>query len=225
MSINIKLYNQKAEVIGEEKVSKRIFAVKLNETLLHQVAVAQMGNERQVLADTKTRAEVRGGGKKPWRQKGTGRARAGSSRSPIWIGGGVTFGPTKDRNYKKKINKKMRRKAISMVLTDRLLSNNLVLLDKFEMEDFKTKTANEMLKNIEKLMAENKIDGEKKKIARSLLVLNDKKDEKVKFSARNLKGVEVLNINNINILDLLKYKNLVLTKECVRMIEKSGGEK
>jgi large subunit ribosomal protein L4 len=221
MSINIKLYNQKAEVIGEEKVSKRIFGVKLNETLLHQVAVAQMGNERQVLADTKTRAEVRGGGKKPWRQKGTGRARAGSSRSPIWIGGGVTFGPTKDRNYKKKINKKMRRKAISMVLTDRLESNNLVLLDKFEMEDFKTKTANEMLKKIEMLMAGNKTDDKKKKITRNLLVLNDKKDEKVKFSVRNLKGVEIININNINILDLLKYKNLVLTKECVKKIEKS----
>jgi large subunit ribosomal protein L4 len=225
MSINIKLYNQKAEVIGEEKVSKRIFGVKLNEILLHQVAVAQMGNERQVLADTKTRAEVRGGGKKPWRQKGTGRARAGSSRSPIWIGGGVAFGPTKDRNFKKKINIKMRRKAISMVLTDRLQSNNMLLLDKFEMEDFKTKMANEMLKKFESLLAENKTDDKGKKSKRSLLVLNDKKDEKVKFSVRNLQGVEIININNINILDLLKYKNLVLTKECVKMIEKSGEDK
>lgn len=102
MSIEVKIYNQKAEAVGEMKLAEKIFGVKENTALVHQVAVAQMGNERQVLAHTKGRAEVRGGGKKPWKQKGTGRARAGSSRSPIWIGGGITFGPTKDRNFKKK---------------------------------------------------------------------------------------------------------------------------
>ena len=106
MSVKVKLYNQKAEAIGEEKLSDKIFNIELNEALVHQAAVTQMSNERQVLAHTKTRGEVRGGGRKPWRQKGTGRARAGSNRSPIWIGGGVTFGPSNERNFKRKLTRK-----------------------------------------------------------------------------------------------------------------------
>ena len=104
--LKAEIYNQKGEKVGDLKLSDKIFDVKVNESLVHQAAVTQMGNERQVLAHTKQRAEVRGGGKKPWKQKGTGRARAGSTRSPIWIGGGVTFGPTKNRNFSKNINKK-----------------------------------------------------------------------------------------------------------------------
>ncbi|MFA5420997.1 MAG: 50S ribosomal protein L4, partial [Patescibacteria group bacterium] len=106
MSVKINVYNQEAKVVGEVKLSDKVFALEANSDLIHQALVAQMSNERQVLAHTKTKAEVRGGGKKPWKQKGTGRARAGSSRSPIWVGGGVTFGPRKDRNFTKKINKK-----------------------------------------------------------------------------------------------------------------------
>ncbi|MCK4554466.1 50S ribosomal protein L4, partial [Candidatus Parcubacteria bacterium] len=118
MSISVKIYNQKAEAVGDIKLSDKVFGVKANEPLVHQAMVAQMSNERQVLAHTKDRSEVRGGGRKPWKQKGTGRARAGSIRSPIWKGGGVTFGPRKDRNFSKNINKKMKQNAMLMVLSD-----------------------------------------------------------------------------------------------------------
>jgi large subunit ribosomal protein L4 len=228
MKLNI--YNQKAEHAGEIELSDKVFGVKAKEALIHQAMVAQMANERQVLAHTKDRSEVRGGGKKPWKQKGTGRARAGSSRSPIWIGGGVTFGPTKERNFEKKINKKMKQKAMLAALSDRLANKSLVILDKLEMEEFKTKAFNEMLRKLEEKVYEagkglrggEDKKGEKmkkEKIKRSILVINDKKDEKVKYSARNLAGVEIINLENINILDLLKYKNVILTVEGVKILE------
>ena len=144
-----KVYNQKAEEVAKIKLSDNIFAVPTTEDLVHQAMVAQMGNERQVLAHTKDRSEVRGGGRKPWRQKGTGRARAGSSRSPIWIGGGVTFGPSKDRNFKKDINRKMKRKALYMVLSDRVKNKNIAVLDAISMKEFKTKDMDAMLKTLE----------------------------------------------------------------------------
>lgn len=228
MKLNI--YNQKAEQAGEIEFSDKVFGVKAKEALIHQAAAAQMANERQVLAHTKGRGEVRGGGKKPWKQKGTGRARAGSSRSPIWIGGGVTFGPTKERNFEKKINKKMKQKAILAALSDRLANKSLVILDKLEMEEFKTKIFDEMLRKLEeKVYGEGKglrggegKKGEKtkkEKIKRSILVINDKKDEKVKYSARNLAGAEIINLENINILDLLKYRNVILTVEGAKKLE------
>jgi large subunit ribosomal protein L4 len=227
MSIKVKLYNQKAEVIGEESLSAKVFGVKVSEPLVHQAMVTQMANERQVLAHTKGRSEVRGGGKKPWRQKGTGRARAGSSRSPIWIGGGVTFGPLKTRNFKKDINKKMKQKALCMVLSDRAKETNFAVLDKLDVNEFKTKVFNSILKSFEdKILNSAKVDskGEKIKVARSkikrsILIINDKPDEQVKFSSRNLAGVKVLNIDNINILDLLKYKNLFLTLDTIKKLE------
>lgn len=221
MPIKLNIYNQKAEQAGEIELSDKIFGVKAKEALLHQAMVAQMANERQVLAHTKTKSEVRGGGKKPWKQKGTGRARAGSSRSPIWIGGGVTFGPTKDRNFKKDINKKMKQKAMFMVLSDRVKSNNLIILDSLLMEEYKTKLFNDMLKNLEAKFAlkDTKEQQKKAKIKRSVLVLNDKKDDKVKYSGRNLVGVEMSNLDNINILDLLKYKNIILTVDGVKKLE------
>lgn len=228
MKLNI--YNQKAEQAGEIELSDKVFGVKAKEALMHQAMAAQMANERQVLAHTKGRGEVRGGGKKPWKQKGTGRARAGSSRSPIWIGGGVTFGPTKERNFEKKINKKMKQKAILAALSDRLASKNLVILDKLEMDEFKTKAFNEMLRKLEEKVYEEakRLKGgegkkdekpKKEKIKRSILVINDKKDAKVKYSARNLAGVEIINLENINILDLLKYRNVILTVEGVKKLE------
>ena len=129
MSIKTNIYNQNAEIIGEVNLSEKVFAVKVNEDLVHQAMVTQSANERQVLAHTKTKAEVSGGGKKPWKQKGTGRARAGSSRSPIWIGGGVTFGPRKDRNFSKKINKKMNQTIILIPRSD-ILGGKSFILDK-----------------------------------------------------------------------------------------------
>lgn len=212
MKINV--YNQNGEQAGTVEVSEKIFGVKVNSVLMHQAVVAQMANERQVLAHTKGRGDVRGGGKKPWKQKGTGRARAGSSRSPIWIGGGVTFGPTKERNFSKKLNKKMRQKAIKMALSEKLSNNNLVIVDKLDIKDFKTKVFNQIIKNIE-----NKIFNYKKDIKRNVLIINNEKDEKVKYSGRNLAGVKMLNLENINIVDLLKYKNYILTKETIAKLE------
>jgi len=226
MPIKVNVYNQKGEPAGDIKLSNKIFGVKANEALIHQAVVTQMANERQVLAHTKTRSEVRGGGKKPWAQKGTGRARAGSSRSPIWIGGGVTFGPRNDRNFKKKINKKMKQKAIFMVLSDRVENKNLVIIEKLEINEFKTKDFDNILKNLEnKALDSKESKKEAKKEKRSILIINDKKDIKVKFSGRNLAGVEILNRENINILDLLKYKNLIMTVETVKSIEKNKENK
>ncbi len=213
MSIKTNIYNQNAEIVGELNLSDKVFAVKVNEDLLHQAVVTQAANERQVLAHTKTKAEVRGGGKKPWKQKGTGRARAGSSRSPIWIGGGVTFGPRKDRNFTKKINKKMNQKALMMVLSDRLANNNLAVVDKFEMKEYSTKGFNSFVKKIENIFA-----GADKKAKRSVLFVNDNKDEKVVFSARNLAGLEIINLENLNIIDLIKNRNLILTESAVKTI-------
>ena len=215
MSIKTNVYNQNAEIVGELSLSKKVFAVELNEDLLHQAMVTQAANERQVLAHTKTKSEVSGGGRKPWRQKGTGRARAGSSRSPIWIGGGVTFGPRKDRNYSKKINKKMKQKALTMVLSNRLATNNLVIIDKFDIKDYSSKTFNTYIKKIENIFSA-KDDAKKSK--RSVLIINDDKNEKIVFSARNLAGLEIINLENINIIDLLKYRNLILSESAVKTI-------
>jgi len=223
MPIKINVYNQKAELVGDIELSDKIFGVQINENLVHQAMVTQMANERQVLAHTKDRSEVRGGGRKPWQQKGTGRARAGSSRSPIWVGGGVTFGPTKDRNFKKNINRKMRQKAMFMVLSDKVANKNLVVLDKLAADQFKTKIFSEMIERLDKIYKagiakKNKEKNKKEK--RSVLIVDDKKDDKVKYSLRNLVGVKKINLENINILDLLKYRNLIITKESIKKIVK-----
>ncbi len=232
--LKAEIYNQKGEKVGDLKLSDKIFDVKVNESLVHQAAVTQMGNERQVLAHTKQRAEVRGGGKKPWKQKGTGRARAGSTRSPIWIGGGVTFGPTKNRNFSKNINKKMKQKALLMVLSDKVESKGLTVLDKLDISEYKTKVFNEILNKLgnrkqetgnsktarkDKQLKDKKENKKNKSKKRSVLVISDKKNDKVKYSAKNLVGVKLINLDNINILDLLKYRNLILTVDTVKKIE------
>ncbi len=217
MSVSIKTYNQKAETLGEKKISKKIFAMKANEALIHQAVVAQTANERQVLAHTKDKSEVRGGGRKPWAQKGTGRARAGSSRSPIWKGGGVTFGPTSDRNFKKNINKKMKRNALFMLLSDRIASEKMFVLDKFDIKDFKTKKIDTIIQGFEKLVVKNEKDA--KKFKRSFLIVNDDKNDKAKYSTRNLQGIKMINLNNINIVDLAKYSNLLITEKSIDGLE------
>lgn len=210
MSLKTNIYNQKAETVGSLELDPGIFSVAPKAELLHQAIVTQMANERQVLAHTKDRSEVRGGGKKPWKQKGTGRARVGSNRSPIWIGGGVTFGPRKDRNFSKKINKKMRQKALFMALTDKLAQKSLVVLDKLEFAGFKTKDFNAFLNAIEdKVLASKR---------RSSLIINGGKDEKVTLSGRNLADVKIINPENLNILDILKYRNLIITEETVKQL-------
>lgn len=233
MAIKINIYNKKAENVGQMELSAKVFNVDIKESLVHQAMVAQMANERQVLAHTKDRSEVSGGGKKPWRQKGTGRARVGSSRSPLWIGGGVTFGPRNDRNFKKDLNRKMKQKALCMVMTDKVKENNFIVLDKFEIKEYKTKDVNIILKALESVKkpieateVKEKKSGKKSektiaknKVKRSILVINDEKASEVKYSFRNLAGVKMINIENINILDLLKYKELIMTQEGLKMIE------
>ncbi len=210
MSLNIKVYNQSVEPVKELELTDKIFGVKASNELLHQAVIAQMANARQVLAHTKGRAEVSGGGKKPWKQKGTGRARAGSSRSPIWIGGGVTFGPTKDRNFKKKINQKMKQKALFMALSDKFSTNSLVIIDNLEFEEYKTKKFNTLLTAVEKNVLNNE--------RRNILIVNEATEEKAKNSCRNLEGVKVINLENINLVDLLNYKNLLLTENVVKVL-------
>jgi len=209
--MNTKVYSQKAEPLHDLDLSEKVFGVTVNQDLIHQALLAQQGNERQNLADTKDRSEVSGGGKKPWKQKGTGRARAGSSRSPIWIGGGVTFGPTSDRNFSKKINKKMRQKALAMVLSNKVANNALVVVDNLDLAEFKTKNFETVLKAIEiKILKDER---------RDVLVMSDVKNEKLKYSARNLTGVTVINLENINIVDLLKSRYLVATEAAIKNLE------
>ena len=167
-----------------------------------------MANKRQISAHTKNRGEVRGGGKKPWRQKGTGRARVGSNRSPIWKGGGITHGPRNDRIFAVEIPKKMRRKALLMVLSEKAKTNNLIVLDKFDLEKGKTK---EMALSLSKLPCKN---------ATTLIAMPDY-DKKVFLASRNIKKTDIDDARNLNVLDLLNHKYLLITKDSIKTIEKT----
>ena len=202
-----KIYNQEGQEVGEHELSSDIFECKINQALVHQVVVAQQANIRQVLAHTKGRSEVRGGGRKPWRQKGTGRARHGSRRSPIWVGGGVTFGPTKERNFSKRINVKMKRQALLMVLSDKAQDKKIILIDKLPVSKGKTKETLELL---------NKLPCKDKKMFLALT----KGDSGIIRSVRNLKNVWAQNINSLNILDLLKFGYLVMSVDTLSELEK-----
>lgn len=204
--MKVKIYNQSGETVGEEELDPAIFGVKAKDALIHQVVVALQNNARQVLAHTKGRGEVRGGGKKPWQQKGTGRARAGSSRSPIWKGGGVTFGPTKDRNFKQKINKKMKHGVLLMCLSDKAANDQLVVLDKLELAEIKTKKLNEILKKLP--------------LANKILLVTAGPDEKLARAGRNLPHLELTRADNLNILDILRAKSLLTTQAGLAAITK-----
>jgi large subunit ribosomal protein L4 len=205
--LKAKVYNMKGEVVGEENLDPDLFGVEVKVGLIHQAVLAQMANRRQILAHTKNRGEVRGGGIKPWRQKGTGRARQGSIRSPLWVGGGVVFGPTKNRNFKQKINKKMKRKALLMCLSDRARDEKIVIIDKLEMDGFKTKKFLEIINNLP-----NK---EKKTLL--VLVGNDKKIVK---SAANLPYMKTIEARGLNTADVLNYDYLMMPVESLRAMEK-----
>jgi large subunit ribosomal protein L4 len=210
--IKYQVYNQQGEVVGEKNLNEKVFGLKPNADLLHQATVAQMANGRKVIAHTKDRSEVAGGGKKPWRQKGTGRARVGSSRSPIWRGGGITFGPTNNRNFSKEINKKMKQQALLMALSDKVESKQLVIIDKWNLADAKTKAFNQVLTSLEK-----KALGDK--VKRSWLIVN-KGDEKLTQSARNLAYTKTINLDNINLVDILNFKNLLVSSDIIEALEK-----
>lgn len=203
----VKLYNQEGKVVGDVELTPSIFEVEVSEHVVHEAVVAQLGNRRQVLAHTKTRGEVRGGGRKPWKQKGTGRARHGSRRSPIWVGGGITFGPRKNRNFSKKINKKVRRQAICMVLSDRVKDDRLVALEGLQIENGKTKLLVDVLK---------KLPSKDKKI---LLVVESKNME-VRRAAKNIPFVTTISPNSMNVLDLLRYPYIVAPKAEIETITK-----
>ena len=197
------LFNKEAKQVGDIQLNDKVFAVEVNEAAMHQVVVALLANKRQGTQSAKTRAEVRGGGIKPWRQKGTGRARQGSIRAPQWIKGGVVFAP-KPRDYRMSIPKSMKRVAMVSALTSKVQNNEMVVLESLSFDAPKTKQVVEMLKAFE---------------AKKTLIITAESNENVYKSARNIEGVAVLPVNNINVYDLLKYPTVMVTKDAVTKIE------
>lgn len=200
----VAVYNMQGEVVGEMELNEQIFGGPVNEAVLHSAVVMQLASRRQGTASTKTRAEVRGGGRKPWRQKGTGRARVGSIRSPLWRKGGIIFGP-KPRNYGYNLPKKVRRLALRSALAAKVQEGNLVVVDELTLPEIKTK---EMVKVLKALKAEPKA-----------LVVTASDDEKVRKSARNIPGVLPLEAKGLNVYDILNHDKLVITKEAVARVE------
>ena len=200
----IDVYDIQGKKVSTVDLKDEIFGIEPNEAVVHSVLVNFLANQRQGTQSTKTRAEVRGGGRKPWRQKGTGRARQGSIRAPQWIKGGIALGP-KPRSYKYTVNKKEKRLAIKSCLSSKVLEKELVVVDSLPLKEIKTK---EMVKAISNLKLEGKT-----------LILLPEKNETVQKSARNIEGVKTTLVNTINVYDLLKYKNLVITLDTVKKLE------
>ena len=211
--LTVAVYNQEGKEVGKAELPAEVFDVAMNNDLVHQAVVAQMANSRQVLAHTKDRGEVRGGGHKPWRQKGTGRARHGSIRSPIWKGGGVTFGPTKERVFAKKINKKMKRKALLMVLSTKVKDKEIVLLDKLELAEAKTK---QMIEVINNLKTKIKID-----LAKGTLIVLASSDQKIIRAVKNIPKIKTIRADSLNVLDILSYRYLLMPQGAIEVIEKT----
>ncbi len=207
------VYNLQGDKIKEIELSSRMFGVKVKPEVIHQVVVAQQASSRQVLAHTKTKDEVRGGGKKPWKQKGTGRARHGSSRSPIWVGGGITFGPRNDRNFTKAVNKKQKQLALAMCLSDKVNDKSLVVFDKLAVDTGKTKALGAWLKEIK-----NKIENLKN--SKKFLLVLDNNDKKTINSALNLSSVNTILANSLNCVDLLKYDTVLASEKALAVIDK-----
>ena len=200
----IDVYDINGKKVSDVELNEKVFGIEPNETIVHSVLVNYLANQRQGTQSTKTRAEVRGGGKKPWRQKGTGRARQGSIRAPQWFKGGIALGP-KPRDYSYRLNKKERRLAIRSVLSSKVLENNLVVVDAMNFDAIKTKNMVSALSNL-------KVEG------KTLIVLPEK-NENVQKSARNIEGVKTSLVNTINVYDLLKYNKLILTVDAVKNLE------
>ena len=204
--LKTKVYNQTGVEAGDLELKEAVFGIKPKKSVVHQVFVALMANAREPWAHTKNKGEVRGGGKKPWKQKGTGRARHGSIRSPLWKGGGVTFGPLKTRNFKQKINKKMNQLATKMCLSDKVFDSKLVVLEDF-VSDGKTK----VVANLRQILPG---------FGRSTLWLMPKKDEKFVKAARNLTKVDLKMAKDVSVKDLLNHQFIIITKKGVEQLEK-----
>lgn len=210
--IKTKIYNLKGESALDQTLNPSVFEIKENPVLLSQVIVSQMSNKRNAISHTKTRGEVSGGGKKPFKQKGTGNARAGSTRSPLWIGGGITFGPRKNRSYTKRINSKVKSAAIKMILSRKAKDKKFIVLDSFKLKEISTKKVREIFESLP--IEEGKI-----------LVVLPKLDANIELSMANIPYVKLSKTVNLNIFDLLKYNYLVTTVEGLEEIEKIFGGK
>ena len=200
---NVSVYNMEGKEVGTLELNDAVFGVEVNEHLVHLAVVAQLANKRQGTQKAKTRSEVSGGGRKPWRQKGTGHARQGSTRSPQWKGGGVVFAPT-PRDYTIRLNKKEKRAALKSALTSRVQDNKFIVLDELKLDEIKTKKFQNVMDNL--------------KVSKALVVLADN-DQNAVLSARNIADVKTAQVNSINVYDILKYNTVVATKAAVSSIE------
>ncbi len=206
------LYNQKAEVIGDIELNSKVFAVKPNSHLLAEATRISLSNSRQGTSNTKTRGEVSGGGKKPWKQKGTGRARAGSTRSPIWRKGGITFGPRANQNWELKLNKKAKKQALFMALSDKAKDNLFVVVDKIILDKNKTKEFTEVLKAFHKSI---------KTFGKKHLFVLPKSEPGLSRASRNIPSVTQVQASNLSIIDILKADSIITTKDSLAVIEKT----
>ena len=200
---NVKVYNIEGKEVGTIELSDAVFGVEVNEHLMHMAVVQQLANKRQGTQQAKTRSEVSGGGKKPWRQKGTGHARQGSTRAPQWTGGGVVFAPT-PRDYSFKLNKKEKRAALKSALSSRVAENKFIVIDEMKFEEIKTKNFQTMLNNLS--------------VAKALVVIEEGNTNAV-LSARNIADVKTAATNTINVYDILKYNTVIVSKAAVEAIE------
>ena len=200
---NVSVYNMEGNEVGKMDLNDAVFGVEVNEHLVHMAVVAQLANNRQGTQKAKTRSEVSGGGRKPWRQKGTGHARQGSTRAPQWTGGGMVFAPV-PRDYTIRLNKKEKRAALKSVLTSKVQENKFIVVDELKFDEIKTKAMKNVLANL--------------KADKALVILNDN-DQNVVLSARNIEGVQTALTNTINVFDLLKHNTVVVTKAAVETIE------
>ena len=200
---NVSVFNMEGNEVGTMELNDAIFGAKVNEHLVHLAVVSQLANKRQGTQKAKTRSEVSGGGRKPWRQKGTGHARQGSTRAPQWTGGGMVFAPV-PRDYTIRLNKKEKRAALKSVLTSKVQENKFIVVDELKFDEIKTKAMKKVLANL--------------KTDKALVILNDN-DQNVVLSARNIEGVETALTNTINVFDLLKHNTVVVTKAAVETIE------
>lgn len=205
--VKAKVYNLEGKEVGEENLNPKIFGVKIDAAVVHQAIVAGMANRRSVIAHTKGRGEVRGGGRKPWRQKGTGRARHGSIRSPLWVGGGITFGPTKERNFGQKINKKVKRKALFMSLSDKAADKNLILVDQLKIDEIKTKKMAGILSKLP--------------LGKKVMVIIPDSDNKLIKSTKNLADTIIVRADNLNIYNVVNSNSLLMPITSIKKIEET----
>ncbi len=204
----VKVYNAEGKASGEVELKPELFEVAANKALIHEVVVALEAGARDPIAHTKTRGEVRGGGRKPWRQKGTGRARAGSIRSPLWKGGGVTFGPRNVRNFTKKVNKKVRQKALSMVLTDKVAHEKFIVVDSLKLPEVKTKMFVEFYEKLP-------VSGKK------TLVITDPSNVEIKRAIKNVPKVDTLGAGSLNVLEILGHDYILVAKDTIDILHKT----